>query len=266
MHNLCMTSFLRSLALWLLVAWVPAHGTAVAHAGAAAWQSRPSLAVDNSQTPAPATSSAPSPAPAAPVRLERFVDRVWVVGASTAIAVGSRYVFLSDNVLVVSVKDGTPVVGTWAEDLDGLVLTERGRSSKVEVLELTEERFRIRVNTPKKPTDITLVPAITPPAPPPPVATTAAAPAPAPVVAPLGSPFRCGGDTFRLAFEDDKAYLTWPDNTVAVLKEVKVADAPASRRTYSDGQLRIVEDTSESFTRVFFARPGFRPRPCSSAR
>ncbi len=98
--------------------------------------------------------------------------------ASTAIAIGSRYVFLSDNVLVVSVKDGTPVVGTWAEDLEGLVMTERGRSSKVDVLELTEERFRIRVNTPKKPTDITLVPAITPPAPPPPVPTPRRLPRP----------------------------------------------------------------------------------------
>ncbi len=145
-------------------------------------------------------------------------------------------------------------------------MTERGRTSKVDVLELTEERFRIRVNTPRKPTDITLVPALTPPPPPPPVPTPTAGQAPAPVVAPLGSPFRCGGDTFRVAFEDDKAYLTWPDNTVVVLNEVKVADAPASRRTYSDGQLRVVEDTSESFTRVFFARPGFRPRPCSSTR
>ncbi len=261
-----MTSSLRSLALWLLVAWVLTPGTAIAHADTAAWDRGPRPAVGNRQTPAPATPSSTTPAPPAPVRLERFVDRVWVVDASTAVAVGSRYVFLSDNVLVVSVKDGTPVVGTWAEDLEGLVMTERGRSSKVDVLELTEERFRIRVNTPKKPTDITLVPAITPPAPPPQVPATTAAQAPAPIVAPLGSPFRCGGDTFRVAFEDDKAYLTWPDNTVVVLKEVKVADAPASRRTYSDGQLRVVEDTSESFTRVFFARPGFRPRPCTSTR
>jgi hypothetical protein len=261
-----MTSSLRHPVRMLLVAGMLTHSTAAAHAGTAAWDARPALAVGNRQTPAPATPSSTTPGPPAPVRLERFVDRVWVVDASTTIAIGSRYVFLSDNVLVVSVKDGTPVVGTWAEDLEGLVMTERGRSSKVDVLELTEERFRIRVNTPKKPTDITLVPAITPPAPPPPAPTPTAAQAPAPVVAPLGSPFRCGGDTFRVAFEDDKAYLTWPDNTVVVLKEVKVADAPASRRTYSDGQLRVVEDTSESFTRVFFARPGFRPRPCSSTR
>ena len=37
-------------------------------------------------------------------------------------------------------------------------------------------------------------------------------------------------------------------------------------RMYSDGQLRVVEDTSESFTRVLFARPGFRPRACTPAR
>ena len=95
----------------------------------------------------------------------------------------------------------------------------------------------------------------------------AAAPAaPAQVATPIGAPYRCGGDTFRVAFDEDKAYLTWPDNTVVVLREVKVPDSGPSRRTYTDGQLRVVEDTSESFTRVLFARPGFRPRPCSSTR
>ena len=195
---------------------------------------------------------------------------MWVVDAATTVAPGSLYVFLSDNVLVVSARGGTPVLGTWAEDVEGLVMTEKGRSSKVDVLELTQERFRIRVNTPKKPTEITLVAAIKAQAPPAQETTATATPAtpqgPAPIVAPLGSPFRCGGDTFRVAFEGDKAYLTWPDNTVVVLNEVKVPDAPGSRRTYSDGQLRVVEDTSESFTRVFFARPGFRPRPCTSQR
>lgn len=117
---------------------------------------------------------------------------------------------------------------------------------------------------------MTLVPAIPPELPaseaPTPTSTaTAAAPAPAPV-APLGAPYQCGADTFRVAFEDNKAYVTWPDNTVLVLPEVRGADATASRRTYSDGQYRVVEDTSESFTRVFFARPGFRPRPCSARR
>ena len=212
-----------------------------------------------------------------PVRVERLIDRVWVVEASTTVAAGSLYVFLADNVLVISPKGGTPSVGTWAEDVEGLVITEKGRSSKVDVLELTAERLHLRVKGPRAAADITLAPAIPPEPPrpqPEPTTTTAAgsaspaapAPAPSPVVAPGGAPYRCGGDTFRVAFEGDKAYLTWPDNTVVVLNETRVADAPASRRTYSDGQIRVVEDTSETFTRVLFARPGCRPRPCTSTR
>ena len=257
MHNRCMTPSSRHLARVLLAAGVLTAAAPPAHAGLA--------------QPAAAPASPPArPAPA-PAPLERFVDRVWVVDASTSVAAGSLYVFLSDNALVISPKGGTPRLATWAEDVDGLVITEKGRSLNVAIVELTTERFRIRIATPKAPTEITLVPAITPVAPPSPPPTDAAAaataaPGPAPIVAPLGAPYRCGGDTFRVAFEGDKAYLTWPDNTVLVLTETKVADSTASRRTYSDGQFKVVEDTSESFTRVFFARPGFRPRPCTSTR
>lgn len=224
---------------------------------------------------APSTPAAPhadSASPPLAINIERFVDRVWIVDTATAVTPGSLYVFLSDNVLLTSPKGGTPTVGTWAEDVDGLVLTMKGRSTKVAVLELTPERFRFQMKGATPGAEVTLVPAIKP-EPPPPVQTTAA-PAPAPaapaapaqVATPIGAPYRCGGDTFRVAFDEDKAYLTWPDNTVVVLREVKVPDSGPSRRTYTDGQLRVVEDTSESFTRVLFARPGFRPRPCSSTR
>lgn len=234
-------------------------------------------APDSQGQGAPATPSSPAPKarPPLPLRLERLIDRVWVVEASTSVATGSLYVFLADNVLVVSPKSGMPVVGTWAEDVEGLVITEKGRSSKVDVLDLTAERLQIRIKGAKAAADITLTPAIRPepaPAPAEPTAATRPAHSPAadavvaPVVVPLGAPYRCGGDTFRVAFDGDKAYLTWPDNTVVLLTEIKVADVPASRRTYSDGQLRVVEDTSEAYARVLFARPGFRPRPCSSTR
>jgi hypothetical protein len=251
---------MRRLVLTLLVA--------CAVTGASPRAAAPDPAGQTGQ-PAQAATAPAKAGPPRPVKIERLIDRVWVVDASTAVAAGSLYVFLADNVLVVSPKGGTPTVGTWAEDVEGLVITEKGRTSKVDVIDLTAERLQIRIKGAKAATDITLSPAIRPePAPAAPPATTAAAPAPAPptVVAPVGAPYRCGGDTFRVAFDGDKAYLTWPDNTVVVLTEVRVADAPASRRTYSDGQLRVVEDTSESFARVLFARPGFRPRPCSSTR
>jgi hypothetical protein len=257
-----MISSMRRLVLTLLVACAV---TAASPRAAA-----PDTPGQAGQT-TPAATAAAKAGPPLPVKIERLIDRVWVVDASTAVAPGSLYVFLADNVLVVSPKGGTPTIGTWAEDVEGLVITEKGRTSKVDVLDLTAERLQIRIKSAKAANEITLSPAIRPepaPAPPQPTAATAAAPAPAPtrVVAPIGAPYRCGGDTFRVAFDGDKAYLTWPDNTVVVLTEMRVADAPASRRTYSDGQIRVVEDTSEAFARVLFARPGFRPRPCSSTR
>ena len=251
-----MTSSMRHLVPPALVTCL----LAVPGAGA---QARPA------QAPAAPASTAPaSTPPPAAVRTERFVDKVWVVDSSTSVAPGSLYVFLSDNVFVVSARDGAPVVGTWAEGADGLVISEKGRSARVDVLELTPERFRIRVDTPRTPTEVTLVPAVKPPAAGPAAATTAQALAPvaAPVAAPPGAAYRCGADTIRVAFEGAKAYLTWPDDTVVVLNEVKVADALPSRRTFSDGQLRVVEDTSEAYTRVLFARAGFRPRPCTPMR
>ncbi|MCC6162581.1 MAG: hypothetical protein IT182_04435 [Acidobacteria bacterium] len=234
-----------------------------------------------------AASPPPVAAAGRDVAVDRFVDRVWIVAPGSGVPEGTRYIFLSDNTLLIAAANGTTATGTWAEDLGGLVITEKGPassrgsgatggSSKVEVLSLTADSFRLRIAGPRGPTEISLRPAITPPAAP---ATTAVDPTaagaatapprasvPAPSVAPLGSPYRCGADAFRVAFENNKAYVTWPDGSVLVLDETKVPDAPASRRTYSDGEYRVVEDTSEVYTRVLFARPGFRPRPCTPAR
>ena len=197
-------------------------------------------------------------------QVEKLVDRVWVVEEARVVPAGSRYIFLSDNQFVVAVPGAAPTAGTWAEALDGLVTTAARVTSELQVLELTPERLRLRVRTPKTESEMTLGPAVRPPAPPP-APTSAAAPPPAPVV-PVGAPYRCGADAFRVSFEGDKAYLTWPDGASVVLTEVRGADTTSSRRTYSDGQVRVVEDTSEAFTRVLFARPGFRPRPCTPAR
>lgn len=202
------------------------------------------------------------------VDVDRLADRVWLVEEASTVPAGARYVFLGDNRVVISAPNAPATTGTWAEDAEGLVVTQGRVTSRLQVLELTSQRLRLRVTTPQTQGDISLVAAVQPPVPPTPV-TAAADPTPGVPVAPpipVGSPYRCGADAFRVSFEADTAYLTWPDGTSVVLPEVKVADAPASRRTYTDGQIRVVEDTSEAFTRVLFARPGFRPRPCAPAR
>ena len=222
----------------------------------------------------PAVTTTPQPAGAgaagtADLRIDRLIDRVWVADTSPAAPAGALYVFLSDNVLVRSATGKPPSLGTWAEDVSGLVITEKGTTSKVDVLELTAERLRLRING-KTPVEMTFTPAIRPPAPAPavtsPTDSGAAAGGPAAPLMPVGMAFRCGADTLRVAFENDKAYITWPDGTAVALPETKSPETSNTRRMYSDGQLRVVEDTSESFTRVLFARPGFRPRACTPAR
>ncbi len=229
----------------------------------------------DAQAPAASSITTAGP-PAAPVRIERLVDRVWVAEAGDGAAPGSLYVFLSDNVLVVSPREGSPSLWTWAEEVDGLVMTQKGRSTRITVMELTAERLRLRLATPKTPTEITFTAAIKPPAPPPapsapetgPAAGNATTSATPPAVStPIGPAYRCGADIIRVAFDGSTAYVTWPDNTVLVLKETAgAAGASPSRRTYSDGQYRVVEDTSEASLRVLFSRPGFRPRPCTPTR
>jgi hypothetical protein len=223
------------------------------------------VAADQAPATAPAATPAAAPARSIAPRIDRLVDRVWIVEQSSGTPpTGALYVFLSDNTLAVSSASRTPYVGTWAEDVNGLVITERNVTSKVEVLELTASALRLRIAPPKGAAiEVGFVPAVKPPEPPPqPVMPTAAAPPPVPV----GIPYQCGADRIRVAMDEGKVYVVWADGTSTVLRETGGADATPTRRIYSDGQVRLIEDTSESFTRILFARAGFRPRPCTSAR
>ena len=230
-------------------------------------------------TPAPPGSAGGTRATAPPVRVDRFTDRVWSAVAPSDIAPGTLYVFLSTNALVISSPDSKTTVGTWAESADGLVITEAKRSYKVDVVELNAGRFRIRVHKPGTPTDITFAPAVqaavtttlpvdgaAAPAsgvPPPASGGTAAPPKDS---GPLPTSYRCAGEVYGVAFESGKAYLTLPDQTLIVMDELQVRDAPSTRRTFTNGTLTIVEDTSEAHTRVLFARGRLMPRPCTSMR
>lgn len=98
--------------------------------------------------PAPAPTSAPS-----------FVNKVWEVRSSTAVAPGSLYVFLSDGTLVLTSPGGTPALGTWRSEGEHLVMVEESVPYPTDILELKEDVFRIRSNNPGEPVEITLVPA-----------------------------------------------------------------------------------------------------------
>ncbi len=93
----------------------------------------------------------------APAAAPSFENRVWRVAESTAVAPGQLYVFFSDGTLVITSATGTPALGTWKRDGDGIVMIEEGRPYRVEVLALTDAEFSIRSHNPGPPVDIRFV-------------------------------------------------------------------------------------------------------------
>ena len=93
------------------------------------------------------------------------------------------------------------------------------------------------------------------------------APAPAPIAAPPviaapplpalpgSAPYRCLNETFRLAFEDQAAFLTTADGAVARLARIDASDDPGSPRMFSNSILTVIKETeSTGGGRVRFAR------------
>jgi hypothetical protein len=113
------------------------------------------LAIGCSSPPSrPPADSAPTAA-----RPATFVNRVWRVAQSSAVAPGTLYVFLSDGTLVVTSPGSKALLGTWSRSGSGLVMVEDSLSYQVDILELDADEFVIRSHNPGEPVDITMVPA-----------------------------------------------------------------------------------------------------------
>ncbi|MCY1077801.1 hypothetical protein [Archangium lansingense] len=88
-----------------------------------------------------------------------FINKVWKVDASPTIQKGQLYVFLSEGTLVIAAGNGTPSLGTWRYQKGALTMVEESIAYPVDILELTADTFRIRVNNPGEPVEMTLIPA-----------------------------------------------------------------------------------------------------------
>src|SRR6185503_9542832 len=104
--------------------------------------------------PSRSTAAAPTPAPATPVT---FVNTVWQVAESNAVAPGQLYVFLSEGTLVIASKTGKPSLGTWSNAEGNLTMVEEGIPYQVEQLDLSRDAFRIRIHNPGEPVEIRFV-------------------------------------------------------------------------------------------------------------
>ena len=79
---------------------------------------------------------------------------------------------------------------------------------------------------------------------------------PAPgLITPAPAAYRCGDETFRIAFETGRAFVTMPDRSVVTLQRSDKSRTPAAPRTYTNGRITFVHDTEGSAgSRVRFAR------------
>lgn len=85
-----------------------------------------------------------------------FTNRVWVVEASNAVAVGSVYVFLGDRTLVLTSPGGTPAFGRWVFERGELAIVEDGLAYPVDILQAKGDHLRLRIHGPGDPVTLEL--------------------------------------------------------------------------------------------------------------
>lgn len=119
------------------------------------------LAVATSVLVSACSSSAGSATPARsePATTASFIDKVWRVSESPAVASGTLYVFLSEGTLVITSGRSKPALGTWKYEGGILTMVEESIAYRVDILNLTADQFRIRSNNPGGAVEITMVPA-----------------------------------------------------------------------------------------------------------
>jgi hypothetical protein len=102
-----------------------------------------------------------SPASAQPAAKANFVNRVWSVATSSAVAPGTLYVFLSEGSLVIASPDSKPMLGSWRRSGEGLIMVEDSLEYPTDIVKLDADSFVIRSHNPGAPVDLSLVPADT---------------------------------------------------------------------------------------------------------
>ena len=87
-----------------------------------------------------------------------FINKVWRVSESSAVARGTLYVFLSDGTLLITSEHSKPALGTWQHAGGVLTMVEESIPYKVDILNLSVGEFRIRSHNPGGAVEIRMVP------------------------------------------------------------------------------------------------------------
>lgn len=86
-----------------------------------------------------------------------FVNQVWRVSESSAVAPGTLYTFLSEGTLVIASPHARPLLGNWRYENGALTMVEESIPYAVDILEMKADRLQLRSNNPGEPVLITLV-------------------------------------------------------------------------------------------------------------
>jgi hypothetical protein len=108
------------------------------------------------KTVAPEQANIPQAKPAPKANAD-FINKVWKVSQSNAVAKEQLYVFLSDGTLVITAPQQKPSLGTWSYQDKKLVMTEDSIAYPVDILALSENSFSIRMHSPGEPVHIQFV-------------------------------------------------------------------------------------------------------------
>lgn len=100
-----------------------------------------------------------APRRTAPLAGPSFINKVWRVSESSAVAPGTLYVFLSDGTLLITSEHSKPALGTWQHAGGVLTMVEESIPYKVDILNLNAGEFRIRSHNPGGAVEIRMVPA-----------------------------------------------------------------------------------------------------------
>lgn len=114
---------------------------------------------DTQAAPEPAAEPAQAATPVPAKAIPTFVNRVWTVAESKQVAPGDTRVFLADGTLVMTSPNATPAFGSWRYADGRLTLIEEGHEYPVDIVDLTENAFRIRMLSPGEPVEILFAPA-----------------------------------------------------------------------------------------------------------
>ncbi len=88
-----------------------------------------------------------------------FANKVWKVEGSSGIESGMLEVFVSDGTLLYA-GNGTPTLGAWRIEGDGLAITEEGITYRADILKSTQNEFWIKIHNPGGTTEVRFVRAI----------------------------------------------------------------------------------------------------------